>query len=164
MNCTAVRNLLSRKIDNELSEFESASLDSHLSNCASCSREYRILSLPNRIAQAIPPLEPSPFFYSRLRTKLEGEVEKAAGWQAILGLAKQVIPALAGITLALLSVFAYVQFSRNQPDFYKFYDRVFVTEDQPHSMLFSDRGITDESVLTAIAERETNPRRSLDMK
>jgi hypothetical protein len=31
-------------------------------------------------------------------------------------------------------------------------------------MLFSDRGITDESVLTAIAERETNPRRSLDMK
>jgi hypothetical protein len=164
MNCTAVRNLLSRKIDNELSEFESASLDSHLSNCASCSREYRILSLPNRIAQAIPPLEPSPFFYSRLRTKLEGEVEKAAGWQAIFGLAKQVIPALAGITLALLSVFAYVQFSRNQPDFYKFYDRVFVTEDQPHSMLFSDRGITDESVLTAIAERETNPRRSLDMK
>jgi hypothetical protein len=164
MNCTAVRNLLSRKIDNELSEFESASLDSHLSNCASCSREYRILSLPNRIAQAIPPLEPSPFFYSRLRTKLEGEVEKAAGWQAILGLAKQVIPALAGITLALLSVFAYVQFSRNQPDFYKFYDRVFVTEDQPHRMLFSDRGITDESVLTAIAERETNPRRSLDMK
>ena len=164
MNCTAVRNLLSRKIDNELCEFESASLDSHLANCTSCSREYRILSLPNRIAQVIPPLEPSPFFYSRLRTKLEGEVEKAAGWQAIFGLARQVIPALAGITLALLSVFAYVQFSRNQPDFYKFYDRVFVTEDQPHRMLFSDRGITDESVLTAIAERETNPRRSLDMK
>jgi len=164
MKCTAVRDLLSRKIDNELSEPENATLDSHLANCISWSREYRILNLPNRIAQAIPPPEPSPFFFSRLRMKLEGEVQKAAGWQAIFGLARQVIPALAGITLALLSVFAYVQLSGNQPDLYKSYDRVFVTEDQPHSMLFSDHGITDESVLAAIAERETNPRQSLDMK
>ncbi len=164
MNCAAVRDLLSRKIDNELSEFENASLVNHLAKCASCSREYRILSLPNRIAQAIPPLEPSPFFYTRLKTNVEMEVQKTAGWQPILGLARQVIPALAGITLALLSVFAYVQLSGNQPDLYKSYYRAFVTEDQPHTMLFSDHGITDESVLTAIAERETNPRRSQAMK
>jgi len=164
MKCTAARDLLSRKIDNELSEFENATLDSHLAKCPSCSREYRILSLPNRVAQAIPPLEPFPFFYSRLRMKLEGEAQKAAGWQTIFGLARQVIPALAGITLALLSVFAYVQMSGHEPDLYKAYDRVFVTEDQPHRMLFSDHGITDESVLIAIAERESSLRRSMDLK
>ena len=162
MKCTAVRDLIFRKIDNELSESETAEFDAHLAECASCTREYRLLTLPSRIAQAVPPPEPSPFFYRKLSMRLEGEAKNAVGWQFIFGLARQVIPALAGITLALLSVFIYVQLSGHEPDLYKAYDRVFVSEDQSHDMLSELGDPTDESILTAIAERDQ--RRSLDLK
>jgi hypothetical protein len=163
MECTAARDLLFRKINGELSEFETAELNSHVAVCANCSREYRIVSLPSRLGKMLPPIEPSPYFYARLRANLEGEVQKAAGWQGVFGLARQVIPALAGITLALLSVFVYFQLSGNEPDLYKAYDRVFISEDQPNRMLIYEQ-ITDETVLKAIAEREPNHRRNLDMK
>ena len=162
MKCTAARNLLFRKIDNELPELEIAELDSHLAGCASCAWEFGILSLPSRVAKVLPPVEPSPFFYQKLRMNLEGEAQRSAGWQIVFGLARQMIPALAGVTLALLSVFLYFQLSGNEPDLYKAYDRVFISEDQPK--IYDQGEITDETVLSAIAERETNHRRSLDLK
>jgi hypothetical protein len=159
MKCTAVRDLLFRKIDNELADPEKAELDEHLAKCASCSREYALLGFPGRIAQAISPLEPSPYFYQKLKINIDGEAQKAAGWQPIFGLARQVIPALAGITFALISVFFYFQMSGKEPDLYKAYDRVFITEDQPNRMLIYEQGeITDESVLSAIAERQLSHR------
>jgi anti-sigma factor RsiW len=159
MKCTAVQNLLNRKIDEELSGREAAELEAHLSQCASCSREYGLMSLPTRLGRAISPPAASPYFYGRLRSQLEAEVQNAAGWQVILGLARQVIPVLAGITLALITVFAYHQLSSPKPDLYRAYDRIFATEEQPHRMLISEEGyLTDESVLIAIAERDSNHR------
>jgi predicted anti-sigma-YlaC factor YlaD len=154
MECSAARNLLFRKIDHELSGLEESELDAHLTGCPSCTREYRLLALPGRIARTMVPLTPSPYFYSKLKTELELENKKAAGWQVFFGLARQVIPALAGITLALISIFAYHQLSAPETDLSKSYYRVFVTEDQPHRMLFSNGDLTDESVLIAIAERD----------
>ena len=84
MKCTAVRDFVFRKIDNELSESQTAEFDSHLAKCASCTREYRLLSLPSRIAKADPVPEPSPFFYQRLSAKLEGDAQRAAGRKFIL--------------------------------------------------------------------------------
>ena len=157
------KELLFRQIDQELSELETAELNAHLDICASCRQEYRILSLPGRIAQTLPPVEPSPFFYQRLRSNIEGEAQQVAGWNIFTHLARQVIPALAGITLALLTVFAYIQFTGSEPDLYRAYDRVFITEEQPHQML-SEGDITDESVLNAIAEQDASRRHNIDMK
>jgi hypothetical protein len=155
MKCTAARELLFSRIDNELADLEKAELDPHLARCASCSREYALLSFPRLVAQAVAPPEPSPFFYQKLKINIEGEAQKAAGWQIIFDLARQVIPALAGVTLALLSVFVYFQVSGKEPDLYRAYDRVFITEDQPNRMLIYEQGdITDESVLNAIAEQQ----------
>lgn len=154
MECTTARNLLSRKVDCELPESEMAELDSHLSGCASCAREFRLLSFSNRIAREIAVPSPSPYFYTRLKARLEAETGKAAGWQLVLGLARQVIPALVGITLALISLFAYHQLNLPEPDLSKSYYRVFTTEDQPHRMLFTNGDITDESLVIAIAERD----------
>jgi hypothetical protein len=164
MKCATVRDLFSRKIDDELAELENAEFDAHLAECAACSRDYRILSLPSRIAQVIPPAEPSPFFYARLKISIEGEAQDAAGWQVFIHLARQMIPALAGITLAMLLVFAYIQFSGNEPDLYKAYNRVFITEDQPHRMFSEEAEITDESVLNAIADQDMIYHRSSDLK
>jgi hypothetical protein len=163
MKCTTAEELLFRRIDQELSEQETAALDAHLDTCASCNREYRILRLPSRIAQTLLPVEPSPFFYEKLRRNIEGEAQQVAGWNIFTHLARQVIPALAGITLALLTVFAYIQFTGSEPDLYKAYDRVFITEEQPHQML-SEGDITDESVLNAIAEQDASRRHNLEMK
>ena len=128
MKCTAVRDQLFRKIDDELSEAEKAEVDAHLSGCAACAREYGILSLPSRLGRAVPPPAPSPYFYGKLRTQLEAEARNTAGWRVIVGLARQVIPVLAGITLALISVFAYHQLSNPKPDLYGGYNRIFITE------------------------------------
>jgi predicted anti-sigma-YlaC factor YlaD len=164
MKCPTVREWVFRRIDNELPEHECAEFDAHLAGCESCAREYRLLSLPRRMAQGIAQAEPSPFFYQRLRAHLEGEAQNAAGWQIFVGLARQVIPALAGVTLALLFVFAYFQITGSELDLYGAYDRIFITEDQPHPMFYEDGEITDEAVLTAIAEQDTGYHRAREMK
>ena len=93
--------------------------------------------------------------------RIEGEVQGTAGWQVLWGLARKMIPALAAITLALLSVLAYLQMSGPKADLYGAYERIFIAEDQPHQMFFAEQGdITDASVLSAIAERESNHRHS----
>jgi hypothetical protein len=148
-----------RRIDGELSESENAELEIHLAQCASCAREYRLLALPRRIAQKIPQPAPSPFFYRKLRTRIETESKGMAGWRIFWELARHMIPALAGITLALLSVLAYMQLNGPEKDLSREYERVFVTEEQPHRMLVAEQGdITDASVLSAIAEQEPNHR------
>jgi anti-sigma factor RsiW len=159
MECAEMKIWLFRKIDGELSDLENAALDTHLAQCASCAREYRLLALPRRIAQKIPQPMPSPFFYQKLRMRIESEVQGTAGWQVLWGLARKMVPALAGITLALLSVLAYLQMQSPEADLYRAYESVFITEEQPYGMLVAGQGsITAESVLAAIAERESNHR------
>jgi hypothetical protein len=156
MNCAAAQSWLFRKIDGELSDSENIELDAHLANCMSCSRAYRLFTLPNRIARKTPPPEPSPFFYQRLRTYIDGETKKNAVWQALWGLARPMVPTLAGITLALLSVLAYQQMRNPEGDLYSTYYRTFLSEDQSNQILVADqRDITYESVLKAIAEQES---------
>jgi anti-sigma factor RsiW len=157
MQCAEARNWLFRKIDGELSDSENRALETHLAQCPSCTREYALLAMPRRIAQATPELAPSPFFYQKLKLRIEGEAREMAGWQVFWKLARQVVPALAGITLALLSVFAYFQLHGPEANFYRAYERVLATEEQPRQMLVAEQGdITDVSVLSAIAERESN--------
>ncbi len=104
-------------------------------------------------------LEPSPFFYRKLRARLESESRSVTIWQIILGLSRQVVPALATITLALLSVLAYMQLRPATVDVYQAYDRIFMSGDRPHRMVIADQGeITDESVLRALAEDDSSYR------
>jgi anti-sigma factor RsiW len=158
VKCAKARRWLSRKIDGELAEFENRELTAHLARCASCTREYGLMALPGRIAREIPPLTPSPFFHQRVRARIQGEEARSiAGWQIVWRIARQMIPALAGITLALLSVFAYLQVRDPDSDIYRAYEGVLLTEEQPHRMLLADQvDITDASVLRAIAESESS--------
>ncbi|HYK91346.1 MAG TPA: zf-HC2 domain-containing protein [Acidobacteriota bacterium] len=156
MDCTAARIWLFRKIDGELSPADCALLDSHLAQCPGCTRELRLLSIPRRIGLAIPALEPSPYFYRKLRARIESEAQGITIWQILLGLSRQVVPALAAITLALLSIFAYLQIHASSPDVYQTYDRMFISSDRPLRMVQGD--ITNESVLNAIADQESSHR------
>ena len=156
MQCSTVRTWLFRSIDGELTASEARDLNFHLQECISCAREQRLLSIPRRIGRAAPVLEPSPFFYSRLKARLASESQSLNIWQLILALSRHLVPALAAITLALLSVFAYFQIQAPQVDLFQAYDRIFVTGDRPQSIFAADQGeITDESVIRAIAEEES---------
>ena len=165
MNCTRAQSWLSRQIDGELSDSERKELDAHLAECASCSRDYGLLTLPRRIAQAVPAPAPSPYFYQRLRKHIEGESQKTAGWQVFWNLARPMVPTLAGVTLALLSVFAYFQIHGPEAELFEAFDRAFVSEGQAHRMLVAEQSdITYESVLNAIVEQESNGRRNQNLK
>jgi hypothetical protein len=165
MNCATVQSWLFRKIDGELSDPENMELDAHLAKCVSCSREYRLLTLPHRIAQVAPPPALSPFFYQKLRTRIDGETKENAAWQALWSLARPMVPTFAGITLVLLSVFAYQQIRNPEVDPYRTYEKAFIAEDQSYQMLVADQGdITYESILNTIGDQESPYRRNQSPK
>jgi len=156
MNCSAARDLIFKRIDGELSPAEKAGLDSHIAACSSCARNLKLFSIPRRIGQAIPVFEPPPHFYARLRSRIEAEDQSISIWQVIMMLSRHLVPALAAVTLALVSVFAYFQITEPQADFYQAYDSIFMSGDRPQIMVIADQGdITDESVLRSIAEEES---------
>lgn len=164
MECTAIQNWLFRKIDGELSDSENEELIAHLARCASCAREYNLLALPQRLALTIPAVEPSPYFSRQLSARIASEASAGVFWQTIFSAERRVVPALASITLLLLSIFAYTQLYSPNPDLYTAYDGVFTAdEQQPHKMLAAGE-ITDESVLNAIAEQENDHNRSYTLK
>jgi anti-sigma factor RsiW len=165
MKCAEVRSWLSRKIDGELMDFENRELEDHLAQCARCTREYRLLMLPHQVVESTPAFAPSPFFYQKLRARIESEIQRTAEWQPLWGLARRMIPALAGITLAILSVFAYHELRVPEDDLHRAYNRVFISESLPHQMIFSEQQeISNENVLNIIAEREFNNLLNMSMK
>jgi len=156
MDCTVARSGLFRLLDEELSPAERDRLQLHLDCCPSCTREWRILTLPRRIGKSIPALEPSPYFYARLRARLEREAQSITVWQIILGLSRQIVPALATVTLVIVSLFAYLEFYGPKADFYQAYDSIFLSGDRPNRMVIAEE-VTEESVLHALAEKTVIP-------
>ncbi len=163
MDCGIARTWLFRLMDEELSPAEREQLNSHLESCPSCTREWKLLTLPRRIGRAIPALEPPPFFYARLRARLERESQAVTIWQLVLGLSRQIVPALATVTLVIVSLFAYFEFRGPSPDLYQAYDSIFMSGDRPTRMVIADE-VTDESVLHALAERPLSPSLSAPKK
>ncbi len=153
MDCRTAQIWLFRKLDGELSSLESENLDAHLLACNSCAREMKILLVPQRIGMAIPALEPSPFFYSRLKARIASQSRSITLWQVIMGISRQVVPALGAVTLALLLTLAYFQVRQPTPDLYQVFDSLFTTGDRTNRMVITEGEITDESVLLAIADQ-----------
>jgi hypothetical protein len=154
MDCTRARGNIFRLLDRELGEGEERELRQHLAVCAACTRELRLLSLPRRLGQAIPALEPSPFFYQRLRANLESarEYQGVTIWQIVVGISRQIVPAFASVTLALVSIFIYLQLHGPAAE-YQTYDSIFLSGERPQSMVIAANGdLTDESVLSAMTE------------
>jgi hypothetical protein len=155
MECTTARTWLFRSIDDELSAGERQELQRHLAQCVSCEFELNLLTVPRRIARMTPAFTPSPYFYSKLETRIGSESQGVTFWQIILGLSRHILPALAVLTLTLVSIFAYEQLKGPQVDVYQAYDDIFRSGDHPHRMVIADQvEITDESVLHALAEEE----------
>ena len=62
---------------------------------------------------------------------------------------------MAAVTLALLTVFAYLHLHSPQANLYTAYEKAFIGENLPLQMLVKEqRDITDASILNAIANRE----------
>ena len=165
MKCTAIHDLILRKIDSELSESDNWILDSHLEQCADCAREYGLLTIPSRIAREITPPEPSRYFSQKVKVRIEDEAQGAAVLQLFDSSARRVIPSMITVTLALLSVFAYLHLRNPRDDLHAAYEEVFIGEDLPlHRMVVERRGITDASILNAIANQAMQQNTGFELK
>jgi len=144
---------MDRRLDGELQESVSGLLDAHLAICPGCARHARFLDVPRRLARIMPAPEPSPFFSQRVMASIGSEVQGLSIWQVTVGLARYFVPALAAVTLALLSAFTYQQVVPSPEEMYQAYDTIFTAPDRSQRMIIADPAdITDERVLDAIAE------------
>ncbi len=158
MDCPEVGARLFRMMDGELPKEEAGRIRAHLEVCPACAREMRLLMLPRQIAGVFPILEPSPYFYQRLRASLKSEERSFGFWQIVMGLSRQVVPALAAVTLILLTAFVYLQVVAPQADLRQVYEGMIVPVSQPEQFVFAGRGeITDDVVLGMAAETELGP-------
>ena len=156
MKCSEAQRLIFRRIDRELPGRDSELLDAHLSQCSNCARDYKLLSIPRQIAQTIRPIEPSDYFCRTLRTRIEDEARNTIIVQQFLGLARGFIPSLAAVSLALLSIFAYLHLTNPRDDLYAAYKNAFVGEDlHLRAMISEQQSITDANILSALANRES---------
>jgi hypothetical protein len=156
MDCAAARTSIFRSVDGELSVREQEQLQGHTDACASCSRQLKLLLLPRRIGRVLPAFEVSPFFYQRLRAQL-AESQSLTISQFVLGLSRQMVPALAVLTLVLVSVFFYSQIGTTDGDVYQAYDMIFMSGDRPARMVIAEPDdITEEAVLRSIAEDDSS--------
>jgi hypothetical protein len=154
MDCKTAQTWIFRRLDDEVSVSEAGQLDAHLLQCAACARELSILTIPRRISQVLPEVEVSPFFYSRLKARIQSETLADSTWSMILRLSRHLVPALGTLTLVVLLTFGYLQLRSPIPDLYQAFDSVFTSGD--HQMVIAEQGeITDESILLALAEKQT---------
>jgi hypothetical protein len=159
VNCETAAESIQRRLDGELTEPVSHALDAHLAGCPGCARRLQISAIFRRMAKIDLVPEPSPFFYRKVREGIEGDERTGSLWQVTLGLARYFVPALAAITLAFLSLFAYYQIADYPPDIYQAYDTIFTAPDRPQRMIISEPGdITDDNVLEAMAEGDNGNR------
>jgi len=155
MNCREAGKWMSRRIDGELPRAQADLLDEHMSSCPSCTREVRLLTIPRRIGRSLPVLEPSAYFYQRIRANLELEAVRNAFWKIVMGLSRQVVLPLGAVTLMLITAFLYAQLSVPRADVYQTYDRIFAPVSHPEQIVRAERGeITDDVVLYTLAEQE----------
>ena len=165
MDCEIARQKLFGRLDCEIDAeknespqarlYGGAELEEHLAGCASCRREYRLLLLPRAVAAAEPPVTASAWFYQRLCRRIDGEIQGRAVRQAVWKLAYRMIPALACITLALASIFAWQEARPSTAA--RNYEHVFIADDAARRVLSDDQNdITYESVLAALAERQAD--------
>jgi anti-sigma factor RsiW len=155
MNCREAGKWMSRRIDGELPRAQADLLDEHMSSCPSCTREVRLLTIPRRIGRSLPVLEPSAYFYQRIRANLELEAVRNAFWKIVMGLSRQVVLPLGAVTLMLITAFLYAQLSVPKADVYQTYDRIFAPVSHPEQIVRAERGeITDDVVLYTLAEQE----------
>ena len=85
--------------------------------------------------------------------------------QALCSLARRIIPSMAAVTLALLSVFAYLHARNPQDDLYAAYEKALIGQDLPiHRMVVEQTSITDASILHAIANQTTQQNIHLEIE
>ncbi|MFA5144322.1 MAG: zf-HC2 domain-containing protein [Candidatus Omnitrophota bacterium] len=107
--CAKVKRMLSRYLDKELKDSESAMIDAHLTGCSVCKKELSELSLVKKLVSGIERKTlPQDYLVSRLREQIADEKKHAKGFPlvGIGSLARRLIPvpafAIIAVTLFLV--------------------------------------------------------------
>ena len=77
LSCKSVTRLLSAFVDGELPPKLMTKIEEHLKGCASCMQEKEsILASLNLLDESMPAIEPSPYFWSKLKQQVLHQEEK----------------------------------------------------------------------------------------
>lgn len=113
MKCKKFERLLSRAFDGLLKKEEKEELESHLKSCLSCqmkSREYKMIL--NLLRKEVD-LEPKPYFWERLQTKIK-ERGKVAPWTIVKQWSLKAVPLSLLLALALVLVISLLSPPKSQ--------------------------------------------------
>ena len=99
------------------------------------------------------------------RIRIENADQFSAIYKTFLSLSRQLIPAMAIVTLSLLFIFAYFQMRTPEADLYHAYDGIFASDGYSNLPLIVEQDdITNETVIRAIAERDAHDPGIVDFK
>jgi predicted anti-sigma-YlaC factor YlaD len=73
MKCRDVGKMLSAYSDSESSSENKALIESHVRSCESCRRLLEETRTLWKVLEALPAAKPSPFFYAKLRSRIQSE-------------------------------------------------------------------------------------------
>ena len=157
MDCTIARSWLFRLLDEELSpaERDRLQVSSRLLSVLHQGMEDTVRS-PGASEDRSRHSNRPPSFMHACGHAWREKSQSITIWQIILGLSRQIVPALATVTLVIISLFAYLEFRGPKADFYQAYDSIFLSGDRPSRMVIAEE-ITEESVLHALAEKSVIP-------
>ncbi len=95
--------MINAYVDNELSEQEGKTIESHLQLCKECSEELQSLRKWKSLAAAQPPFEVNPYFLTRMKARIHEQTTNV--WQPFIDEAKRLLPLFSIIVLALMLYF-----------------------------------------------------------
>lgn len=94
MNCKKFAKILPDYLDNELSVNQITEVKNHLSSCAACYKLYQNLSNTIKLLEHKVDIDEQPFYFTRLKQKMENEVAVQESFITRISLRKLVQPML----------------------------------------------------------------------
>lgn len=129
MKCEIIHKDLIFFLEKELPAVELAKIERHLSECADCSLFAQEMAKTLQIIHTEKLLQPTPFFYGRLKARLENGAHGNQGWAWAAILKPALQPAFFSL---LLMAGVYSGFKIGKPNFYQAADTVAKQEIIPY--------------------------------
>lgn len=100
MKCSRAKRKLIAFIDDELSRQERSDIEEHLNLCPICSKDLNILSKISGAIRRDEEIEPSPYFRSKVRRRIEAQEKRPVSLKEIVrSLIKKPLPKIVALVL-----------------------------------------------------------------
>jgi len=115
MNCRSCSDALTALLDNELALDEQETVQSHLSGCPECKKEYDSLRWAFGLTERVEPLQFNPSLWNRIHNEITAERSGPVAYIKTLFLPRW-RPIVAAVGAVLIALFLFISFPNNSVD------------------------------------------------